>query len=148
MKQDLETSPDRFRFSWPEPLVFDLVEEHYRGLADHAERTAVVKVHAKIMRDVFDGLHQESLAVRLELVHYCRSRGVGEETIGRADRAVFWELTRLIETTYRNSHRQRREVATMLHKAFAVLSPEPAPTRVAASSPMSIAPHFADMVAA
>ena len=149
MKQAFDDVPDRFRFVWPEPLIHDLADEHYRALTEPAERSAVIKLHAKILRDLFDGLHRDSLALRLELVNYCHSRGVGEDVIGRVDRSVFWELTRLIETTFRNSHRQRREVGTMLHAAFAVLSPEQAPVRVVAPSPVSMAtPRFAGMVAA
>ena len=146
MMQIQHDALDRFRFVWPEPLIFDLVEEHYRGLIDQAERAAVAKLHAKILRDLFGGLHRDSLALRLELVYYCHSRGVGDDVIGRADRAVFWELTRTIETQFRNSPRQRREVGTMLQAAFAVLSPEAAPTRVIAQA--SEAPHFAGMLAA
>ena len=148
MKQIFSDSPDRFHFSWPEPLIIDLIDTHYSAVQDTSERMALARLQSKILHDLFEGAHRESLAMRAELVAYCQSRGIGDDVIAGADRAIFHELTQLIESKFRMSVRLRRELGTKLHTAFSLLLAPSEPVRTPVrTAPRRPSPTFAHALA-
>lgn len=120
---------DRVRFDWPEPLVIDLIGDQYRDVAGFPERMTIARLQANALRALFDDAENPSLDPRLELIVYCAARGIGPAWIARADRAVFWELTKIVAKRFRTSPRARAEVREMLHAALGRLATETPPAR-------------------
>ena len=123
----------------------DLIQEHYLDLPDHAERRAVTRFQAQILDGLFRGDYSESLALRSELVAYCRRKGITEDVVAQAEQAVFHELNFFIEARFRNSQRQRLTLETILREAFSVLSrkSEPSRTPVRHTPALQARQHFA-----
>ena len=114
MIQHLPEARDARHFKWPEPLVIDLIHERYSHTVAARDSIMLAKLQERTLRALFDGATLRSSALRLELVVCCAARGVDHEAIARIDRAVFSELTRLVETCFRTSPRVRAAIAEEL----------------------------------
>lgn len=99
---------------WPEPLIIDLLSEHYE-IADHRARIAVARTHASILRTLLDDASCSAETLRRDLLTFCAAFGIDAGQIAAGERAVFLELARLVVTRFRRSDRQRDALALGLH---------------------------------
>jgi hypothetical protein len=114
-------------FDWPEPLVIDLIHERYCDRLESSDSIRLAKLQERTLRALFDGAPLRFSALRLELTVSCAARGIDLETIAKADRAVFWELTRLVGTRFRTSPRTRVAIAEELYAALGSIATEAKP---------------------
>ena len=105
-------------FTWPEPLVIDIVCERYPDIAAWPERLSLARLQAQALFESYAGRDRPAAAARLELIAFCAARGIGPERIARVDVAVFTELAHLATTRFRTSP---RTAGSILHKLEAAL---------------------------
>ena len=127
MLQNRLADIDHDAFEWPEPLVIDLLCEHYRGWTDTRECLVLAKMQQRMLRDLFEGDSRRFMALREELAIYAESLGIGAELVERADRIVFWDLIKVVKVRFRTSTRSRVASARRLHDALGRLAEDTVP---------------------
>ena len=78
----------------------------------------IARLQAKGLQAIFEGADKKSAGPRLELIGQCAAMGIGRERIAQADRAVFWELTKLVAARFRTSPRNRSAHGQSLRRAL------------------------------
>ena len=112
-------------FTWPEPLVIDILCERYPDILDWPERLTLARLQAHALRESYAGRVRQAAAARLDLIAFCAARGIGPERIARVDRAVVQELAHLATTRFRTSPRTSGAILHQLEAALQRLDAEP-----------------------
>lgn len=113
-------------FTWPEPLVIDIVCERYPDIAAWPERLSLARLQAQALHESYAGRDRQAAAARLDLIAFCAARGIGPERIARVDVAVFKELAQLATTRFRTSPRTAETILLKLEAALERVCIEPA----------------------
>ncbi len=112
-------------FAWPEPVVIDILAERYQDIAAPGRMT-IARLQASALRELYAGRPRRAATLRLELADACEITGISADRAGRADLAVFWELTQLIDARFRNSPRSKALICLKIEAALDELRTEQA----------------------
>ncbi len=112
-------------FTWPEPLVIDIVCERYPDLGAWSERLTLARLQALSLFESYAGRDRQAAAARLDVVAFCAARNIGPERIARVDVAVIKELAHLAATRFRSSPRTVASILQKLDDALERLCPAP-----------------------
>ena len=119
---------------WPEPLVIEMIDEHLEPQPlTFATRRALARQHAAALRDMVVGGDPSWRVSRQRLSQRYGELGIASACSATVDRAVIYELARIVAERFRTSPRRRNEAAKILRAAIGQL-PDIAgsPHRVAA----------------
>lgn len=104
-------------FQWPEPLIIDILVEQYIGLLESAAILRVARLHARLLKYLFEDDIRQAGAARKILMAECARHGIGAEQVAIIDRRAFWEITGLIHSRYRPSTASTSRIDDGLHAA-------------------------------